>query len=533
MNCQKEGGIVLPDKDKTKEQLIDELAGLRQRVTKLETVETERKRAEEALRESEERIHTIVSNAPVVIWALDKEGIFTLSEGAGLKALGVRPGEVVGQSVFDVYRDVPQICEDNRRALAGESFVSITEVGELVFESHYSPIRDKNREVIGMVGVSTDITERKRAEEALQESEEKYKSLINNVKLGVFRSTPEPSGKFLEVNPAMAEITGYRRKELLQMNVADLYVNPKERGLVLEEVALGKGKAAKKVRLRKKDGTEIMVLDRKVAVKDDTGNILYFDGIMEDITERKQAEEREKELEQELNLCSRLASIGELAAGVAHELNNPLTGIMGFSERLLRKSTDETSKLYLERIHDEAQRAAKVVENLRTFARRREPKKEYSDINDIMQKALELRTYELKTSNIQVILDLAPTLPKTMVDFLQIQEVFLNLILNAEQAMSEANRGGKLIIKTQPMKDYIRVSFADEGPGIPADQRDKIFDPFFTTRDDKGGTGLGLSICHGIVAQHNGRIYVKSRVGKGATFFVELPVTTEEIDEGK
>jgi len=244
-----------------------------------------------------------------------------------------------------------------------------------------------------------------------------------------------------------------------------------------------------------------------------------------DITERKQAEEREKELQQQLNLSSRLAAVGELAAGVAHEINNPLTGILGFSQRLLRKSTDEEIRQDLERIHNEAQRMVKVMDNLRTFTRRREPKKEYSDVNDILQEALGLRAYELKTSDIEVVTSLVPGLPKTMVDFQQIQQVFLNIILNAEQAMSEASGGGKLTIKTQEGKGGIRISFTDDGPGIPAEHLDKLFDPFFTTRREKGGTGLGLSICHGIVAEHAGKIYAKSKPGKGATFFVELPLS--------
>jgi two-component system NtrC family sensor kinase len=380
-----------------------------------------------------------------------------------------------------------------------------------------------------VAGLEALESERKRAEEALKDSEERYKSLLTNVKLGVFRSTPGRTGRFLEVNPAMEEITSYSRKELLKMNVSDLYLHPEEREAILEEVASATGKTTRELLFRKKDGTEIAVSDTKVAVRDDAGKILYFDGIIEDITERKLAEEREKELQQELYLSRRLVAIGELAAGVAHEINNPLTGILGFSQRLLRKSTDEEVSQDLLMIHDEAQRVAKVVENLLTFARRRESRKQYADINDILQKALELRAYELKTSDIEVVLDLAPSLPKTMADFHQIQEVFLNIILNAEQAMSEANGGGKLSIKAQPVRDYIKISFADDGPGIPAEQLDKVFDPFFTTRQERGGTGLGLSVCHGIVAEHGGKIYAKSKLGKGATFFVELPLTTEEV----
>jgi two-component system NtrC family sensor kinase len=150
-----------------------------------------------------------------------------------------------------------------------------------------------------------------------------------------------------------------------------------------------------------------------------------------------------------------------------------------------------------------------------------------------VQKALELRAYELKTSDIEVVTNLATTLPYIMVDSHQIQEVFLNIILNAEQAMTEVNHRGELTIKTQENKGYIRVSFTDNGPGIATEHLDKLFDPFFTTRGGKGGTGLGLSVCHGIVAEHGGRIYVKSKPGKGTTFFVELPLKAEKIDEGK
>ena len=169
-----------------------------------------------------------------------------------------------------------------------------------------------------------------------------------------------------------------------------------------------------------------------------------------------------------------------------------------------------------------------MVQNLLTFARRRQPKKEYTNINDIVKRTLELRSYALQTSNIEVVTALAHSLPQVMVDFPQIQEVFLNIILNAEQAMSEAHGRGKLVIKTRRVKDHVRISFADDGPGISPENLVKVFDPFFTTREQKGGTGLGLSACHGIVTEHGGRIYVRSKPGQGATFIVELPLSPVE-----
>jgi len=255
--------------------------------------------------------------------------------------------------------------------------------------------------------------------------------------------------------------------------------------------------------------------------------------IFVDVTERKRAEKEEQRLQQELYESGRLAAIGELAAGVAHEINNPLTAILGFSQRVLRKSHNKSLTRDLERVSGEALRAARIVQNLLAFARRREPRKEDCDANDILQRALELRAYELRTSNIEVVLDLAPSLPKVRADSHQIQEVFLNVILNAEQAMVEAHDVGALVIKTYKNEGYVQIVFSDDGPGIAKENLGRIFHPFFSTRADKGGTGLGLSICHGIVTEHGGKIYARSKPGEGATFFVELPVTAEKIDESE
>ena len=355
--------------------------------------------------------------------------------------------------------------------------------------------------------------ERKRAEEKLQ-------TILKTALDGFWLTNLE--GKLLEVNDSCYKMVGYSREGLLKMSISDLEAieSPEEVAQHIKRV-IEQGYDSFESQHKRKDGN---IIDVEISVNYlDVGEGQLF-VFARDITKRKQAEEREKELQRELYHSSRLAAIGELAAGIAHQLNNPLTGVLGFSQRLLRKSTDEEFSHDLKRIHTEAERAAKVVQNLLTFARRRQPQKQYSDVNEILESALELRAYELNTSNIEVITDLATNLPEIMLDFHQIQEVFLNLILNAEQAITEANGGGKLTIKTEKRKGHIRTSFTDDGPGIPAEKLYKIFDPFFTTKGEKGGTGLGLSVCHGIITEHGGRIYAKSKPGKGATFFVELPL---------
>lgn len=253
--------------------------------------------------------------------------------------------------------------------------------------------------------------------------------------------------------------------------------------------------------------------------------------VLRDITQRRQAEKKEDELQQQLYLSSRLAAVGELAAGVAHEINNPLTSVLGFSQRLLRTSTNESVRKDLQTIHNEALRAAKVVENLLTFARRRKTKKQPTNLKEILHRTLELRSYELRNNNIEVILDLAPDLPDLMVDFQQFQEVFLNILLNAEHAMYDSHSQGKITIRTETQETCVRVSFSDDGPGITNENLSKLFQPFFTTRTERGGTGLGLSICHGIVTRHGGKIYAKNNPKRGATFYIELPVVSDKHSE--
>jgi signal transduction histidine kinase len=223
-------------------------------------------------------------------------------------------------------------------------------------------------------------------------------------------------------------------------------------------------------------------------------------------------------------MTDRLASIGELAAGAAHELNNPLTSIIGFSQLLMEREVPDDIRENLKLINTEAQRAASVTRNLLTFARKHAPAKEPNQINNIIEGVLRLRAHEHKTNSIEVERQFDPDLPEVMVDYFQMQQVFLNIIINAEYFMIQAHNRGMLTITTKRQNGSVGISFTDDGPGIPQENLRRIFDPFFTTKEAGKGTGLGLSICHGIVTEHGGHICAASQPGKGATICIELPI---------
>jgi two-component system, NtrC family, sensor kinase len=242
----------------------------------------------------------------------------------------------------------------------------------------------------------------------------------------------------------------------------------------------------------------------------------------------------EKLLQQQLIQSEKLSAIGELISGIAHELNNPLTGVMGYSQLLqLRKDLDDRAKENLLKINNLALRCQKIVQNLLSFARKQKPERTLSDINEILEKTVELRSYELQVNNIEMARELDRNLPKTIADAHQLQQVFLNVLTNAEQAMLEAHGKGHLTIRTHTdtQKSRIIVEVADDGPGIPEKYLTRIFDPFFTTKDVGKGTGLGLSLSYGMMKEHGGDIYARSRMGEGSTFFIELPIITRLQDE--
>jgi PAS domain S-box-containing protein len=240
--------------------------------------------------------------------------------------------------------------------------------------------------------------------------------------------------------------------------------------------------------------------------------------VMKNITEIRR-------LKEQLHHADKLASIGLLVSGVAHELNNPLTGTIAYTELLGMKVSDQGIKQELTKILESAERCKKIVDNLLTFSRQRAPSKSLESINDIVDRAIDLRNYWLRASSIEVVKDYDPV-STVFVDSQQLQQVMLNLLLNAEQAIvGSGQKRGKITFTTRSDKENQRilVRITDNGPGIPPQTMSRIFDPFFTTKPVGVGTGLGLSISHGIITEHGGTIYAENREEGGAAFTVELP----------
>lgn len=361
-----------------------------------------------------------------------------------------------------------------------------------------------------------EITERKRVEKALEESEEKYRAIFNEARDGIVLLDSE-TGRIAECNKEFEMQTGRSTKQLQKMKIWELRPPDKidaAREKFAEIKRKGSGSSAD-LEFQKPDGeiVDIEFISKAIRI----GGKQYLQSISRDITERKRMQEQ-------LIITDRLASIGELTSGIAHELNNPLTGIIGFSDLLLDKDVPDDVKEDLKVINREAKRTAGVVKNLLTFARKHPEEKQSVDVSKVIQGVLELRAYEQKVNNIQVNTHFTPNLPEITANGFELQQVFINIIINAEHFMTEAHGKGILTVTTEQVGDIIRASFADDGPGITQENLGHVFDPFFTTKEVGKGTGLGLSICHGIITSHGGRIYAESELGKGTTFVVELPI---------
>jgi PAS domain S-box-containing protein len=497
------------------------------------------KQSQEELKLNEERFRALLENSSDGIVVLNSDGTVQYESDSFRRILGYKPEERIGHSIFELVHpdDLPRVLEEFRRLSQTPGMVLRSEARARHSDGSWHVLETVAQNllhvpsILGIVGNVRDITERKRIEEALRESERNYRLLFESTRDGLFVVDPK-TGRVLLANEAAARLARFSRPEDIIGNVALDFVHPDDRALAEKYTAERmQGRASTPslpVRFRALTRDRmciwVSVVLSNIEYQGKAAILVAF----RDITERVKWEEEKARLDKQLQLTGRLAAVGELAAGVAHELNNPLAAIQGYAQLLTsKKDLDEVTRKDVDTIYREALRASKITKNLLSFARRHEPEKRLISINEVVEKTLELRAHQMKVNNIELVTELQPDLPRTMADFYQMQQVFMNIVVNAEQAMSEAHGRGRLLVKSEKVGGIIRVSFEDDGPGIPKENLQRIFDPFFTTKDVDKGTGLGLSICYGIVTSHEGNIYARSEQGKGATFVVEIPVVSD------
>lgn len=334
----------------------------------------------------------------------------------------------------------------------------------------------------------------------LRASEERYRKLVDGISDAVMLIDSQK--KVLSWNKAAQAMFRWSSNEIVGKKISILYSHA-----VTDDKMIRDGEYI----FLKKNGTIFPGILKNKPLKegDDSGNVIAI----RDISEHREKEQLERQLLQ----SEKLATLGQLAAGVAHEINNPLANISLYTQMLIRKTKNESVKDKLKTINDEANRAAHIVKGLLDFSRQSEPKLSPTDINKEIDKVLSILTPQL--TNIRVTTELQP-FPNIMADSEQIRQVLMNMLTNSIQAITTY---GEIVVKTSANHDHIEISISDNGCGIHKENLGKIFDPFFTTKGTEG-TGLGLSICYGIIKRHNGSIEVKSEVGKGTTFIIKLPM---------
>ncbi len=460
----------------------------------------------------------------VVVTGVDRRVLAVNQAAADL--FGWPVGDLVGQPIADQVAagERAHVAQQEDLVFAGEAQRYETKVlnhetgEERDVAVSSGPFRVDD-ELIGTVATLRDITEPKRAQDTLSRSEARYRNLVESASDAIV--TLDANGRFTTVNHAAEIISGYRREELVGQWFAPMLSDDElPKALAHFQKALAGETGLFETQFYRKDG-EGRTISVTYSTPQRDEEVLC---LIRDVTDQKM-------LQEQLIQSEKMSAIGQLVSGVAHELNNPLAGISAFAQLLLaEKRFPPDQRTAAETIYSEARRASRIVQNLLTFARQHKAEKGPAAINQVLDDTLELRGYELRVRGIDVRREYDEALPDTMGDGHQLQQVFLNLITNAEQAMERAEgRHHRLTVRTRRSGDAIRIEVEDTGSGVPANLLERIFNPFFTTKPTGHGTGLGLSISLGIVREHEGRIWAENAPQGGARFVVELPVITPRV----
>jgi PAS domain S-box-containing protein len=507
---------------------------------------TERKRFEKDLRDSEEKLRNLFERVRHGLFISSKEGKFLDCNQALLDMLEYPTKEEflkinIAQDLYVNPKDRKTLKERIER----DGYVKDWEVefkkknGDkiTVLLTGY-PIKNEKGEFVGYQGINLDISERKRIENELREANVFFTNLIESSVDGIIAA--DMKGDIFIFNKGAEALTGYTAEEVIgKLHITKIYPEGVAKEIMKKLRSPEYGGVGKfiptQLNVVNKFGEEIHVQLSAALIYDGKGQEIASVGIFTDLRARLTMEKRLQETHLQLVSSEKMASLGKLAAGIAHEINNPLGGILIYSSLMMEDLPEEDPKRGdLARIVQETGRCKEIVKSLLEFARQTEPKMEPTDINRAINDGLFFLVNQALFHNIQIVKKLDSFLPFVRGNASQLKQVFMNIIVNAAEAM---NGNGTLTITTSPAPDRktVYVEFTDTGEGIPEENFNRIFDPFFTTKEVGKGTGLGLATSYGIVEDHGGKISVKSKVGEGTTFTIELPIHqgTQAILEGQ
>lgn len=393
-----------------------------------------------------------------------------------------------------------------------------------------------------LAALLTDITERKRREEQLKEAEARYRGIFENAVEGIYQSTPD--GRYVAVNPALAKMYGYTSPEEMLAAVSDIthqiYVDPTYRDRFRREVELNGEVRGLEYQVRCRDGSVIWISESARVVRDAQGAARYYEGFIDDITPRKEAEQARARLEKQMVQTQKMEAMGTLAGGIAHDFNNILCAMLGMTELALgNNDVDGLTRKNLEAVLKSAGRAKDLVKQILTFSRRSESERHALRLRTILKECVKLLNATLPSS-IQIVCAVETEEDIVLADATEMHQLIMNLGTNAAHAMR--SKGGRLEYRLEALEvtpeqaarmvplragSYVRLSVSDTGHGMSREVLDSIFDPFFTTKPPGEGTGLGLTLVQRVVTRGGGQITVDSRENEGTTFQIYLPRAKE------
>jgi two-component system NtrC family sensor kinase len=486
-----------------------------------------------ALRKNEARFTELFESLQEGIYVIAPDGGILDVNPALVRMLGYDSKEdLLKRQVAEIFVDRAQrkILKgevEHQALLQGREITLVRKDGtSIVCLNTAAAVRNNSGVVVRYQGAVMDITERREIERRLHQQQEFARRLVDSFPDLIL--VLDSAAGYTFVGPRSKEILGYEPPEIAAMDFGHC-VHPEDMPSVkalYDDVVAGRQTfASLEVRVRHKSGDWRRIRFNFSPLGDEKGQI---EGVVlsgRDVTDLKR-------LEEQLIQAEKLAAMGQMLAGVAHELNNPLTAILGVTELLReREGTDEPTKRQIELTHRQARRAARIVQNLLEFSRPASPQKKALDVNGLVERTLQLHEHSLRRNNIEVDFHPQPGLPAVIGDANQLIQVFLNLVTNAEQAIREVREAGRLQIRLTANANRIMATVQDDGVGIRPEALPRIFDPFYTTKRPGGGTGLGLSICMSIIREHGGNIEAGSLPAGGSAFTVYLPIALGKSPE--